>query len=103
MTTNRADKQWERKKIVLFLKYIATDPFRQLYNWLRETPKRIHNPKAWIYVFTAAMIISLLKKDITGAIICFGMIVLFNLVKDYESGEYMHHYRKKYNDKLFKK
>jgi len=97
-----ADTDWNRQKKWLFFKYVLSEPFRQVYILLRATPKKIYNPKAWTYIFIVSMILSIIKGDKWGALISFVMWVLFALIKEYESGEYIHYYRQK-NKNKFKK
>ena len=104
--------RWFRLKI--FLWYILTEPFRQLfilfkqlfinpfkiiYKWVNKQNKNM----IWAYVASVFLGISLAINNKFSAAITFAVILLIILIIEYDKGYFMYRYRQHYKTRLRKR
>jgi len=89
------EELWRMK---IFLKYLITEPFRQLSKLING----LSNSLIWVYVGSIIFIFSFIKKNKFAGIISFVFILMVVLYFEYKRGYFMHLYRKKYKAKARK-
>jgi hypothetical protein len=86
----------------VFLWYIVTEPFRQLYEFLYYLGEMLNRTISWVYVFLVISIIALIlgKRPVAG----FFMIILLVtiLLWEWNSGFFMNRYREREKKRIEK-
>jgi len=83
---------WFRLKV--FMWYLFTEPFREVYGFLYYLSEMLNKTKSWIYVFLVISIVALVMNNRPAAGLF--MIVLFTMILlwEWQSGNFMKRYRR---------
>jgi len=79
----------ELYKIWIFIKYILTEPFKQI----RTDIKKI---KTWFYIYTTVVAYTIFFGTVTDKIVSIIMWIILLILKEYEKGDFMKVHREKY-------
>lgn len=88
----------DKFKLKIFLWYLITEPFRQIWHSTKETAlgENFYQPKAWMYIFIVGFIISLLERNFIMELVTISLVLLMMILKEYESGRFMEAHRRNY-------
>lgn len=91
---------WFRMKI--FLWYLITEPFRQIYGIMGSLSEALNKTIYWIYYMLTITIVALILGKRYAAAIMMIILIVFLLIWEWRSGFFMHRYREKQKRRIKK-
>ena len=86
----------------IFMWYIITEPFRQIYNFIYHISQALDKTKSWVYIVIIIIAIALFlgRRPVAGYMLLILMLMI--LLWEWTNGTYMYRYRQVQKKKIKK-